>query len=71
MLANRFCISRKGGTGGGGWGHLQGAVHKVAARLCYKVAMVVEMGNTNAKILIFPILASLLLVSILGISISL
>ena len=29
-----FCISiRKGGTGGGGWCHLQGAVHMVAARL--------------------------------------
>ena len=71
MLANRFCISRKGGTGGDGWDHPQDAVHMAAARLGCKVAMVVEMGNTNAKILIFPILASLLLVSIRRISISL
>ena len=26
-------MSRKGGTGGGGWGHQQGAVHMAAARL--------------------------------------
>ena len=32
MLAHWFCISRKGGTGGGGWGHLQGGVHMAAAR---------------------------------------
>ena len=24
-------MSRKGGTGGGGWGHLQGDMHMVAA----------------------------------------
>ena len=30
MLA---CVSREGRTGGGGWGHLQGAVHRAAARL--------------------------------------
>ena len=68
VLVNRFCISRKDGSGGDRWDHLQGGVHMVATRLCYKVAMAVEMGNTNAKILIFLILASLLLVSILGIS---
>ena len=28
-LVHRFCISRKGGTGGGGWGHLQGNMHMV------------------------------------------
>ena len=28
-----ICISRKGGTGGDGWGHLLGAVHMVVARL--------------------------------------
>ena len=28
-----FCISRKGGTEGGGWGHPQGAVYMAAARL--------------------------------------
>jgi len=32
-LARWFCVSRKGGTGGGGCGHLQGAVHIVAASL--------------------------------------
>ena len=26
-LMRRFCMSRKGGTGGGGWDHPQGAVH--------------------------------------------
>ena len=35
-----LCISRKGGTGGGGWGHPQGDVHMVAARLCFERAMV-------------------------------
>ena len=39
-LACGFCIRRKGRTGGGGWGHPQGAVHMVAARLGYKQAMV-------------------------------
>ena len=29
-----------GGTGGGGWGHPQGAVHMVAARLGFKMTMV-------------------------------
>jgi len=32
-----FWVSRKGGTGGGGWGHLQGAVHMVAARLGFEL----------------------------------
>ena len=41
MLAHGFCISRKGGTGGGGWGHLQpGDMHVVAARLGCERAMV-------------------------------
>ena len=31
VLTHRFCVSRKGGTGGGGWGHPQGAMHMVAA----------------------------------------
>ena len=35
-----FCVSRKSGTGGGGWGHLQCAVHMVAARLGFEKAMV-------------------------------
>ena len=33
-------MSRKGGTGGGGWGHPQGAVHMAAARFGGKKAMV-------------------------------
>ena len=39
-LARRFCISRKGGTGGGGWGYPQGVVHMAAARLGRKRIMV-------------------------------
>ena len=39
-LARRFCVSRKSGTGGGGLGHPQVAVHMVAARLGYERAMV-------------------------------
>ena len=39
MLARRFCVSRKSGTGGGGWGHPQGAVHVLAARLGCERAM--------------------------------
>ena len=46
VSACRFCISRKGGTVGGWWdsvkwwGHLQGGMHMVAARLGCKTAMV-------------------------------
>ena len=36
----RFCVSRNGGTGGGGWGHPQGAVHMAAVRLGCKSNMV-------------------------------
>ena len=37
-LACGFCITRKGGTEGGGWGHLQGDMHMVGARLgCERV----------------------------------
>ena len=35
-----FCVSRKGGTGGGGWSHPQGDMHMVAAGLGCKSAMV-------------------------------
>ena len=35
-----FYISRKGGKGGGGWGHPQGDMHMVAARLGCQSAMV-------------------------------
>ena len=40
VLVHRFCVSRKGGTGGGRWGHLQGAVHMAAVRLGCKRTMV-------------------------------
>ena len=33
VLVCRFFVSRKIETGGGGWGHPQGAVHMAAARL--------------------------------------
>ena len=36
-----------GGTGGGKWGHLQGAVHMVAARLCCERAMVGTRWTTS------------------------
>ena len=39
--ACRFCVSRKGGTGGGGLGHPQGDMHMVATRLGCQSAMVV------------------------------
>ena len=35
-----YYYSRKGGTGGGGWGHPQRAVHMAAARLGYKRTVV-------------------------------
>ena len=47
-LVRRFCISRKGGTGGGGWGHPQGAVHMAAARLGCK-RTVVGTGWANSR----------------------
>ena len=40
VLAHRLCVSRKGGTGGGGWDHPEGAVHMAAARLGCKSNMV-------------------------------
>ena len=33
-------MSRKGGTGRGGWGHLQDDMHMVAAKLSCQIAMV-------------------------------
>ena len=39
-LAHWLCISRKGGTGGGGWSHQQDAEHTVPARLGFEKAMV-------------------------------
>ena len=46
-LACRFCVSRKGGTGGSGWGHPQGAVQMAAARLGCK-RTVVGTGWANS-----------------------
>ena len=40
MLVCWLCASRKGGTGGGGWGHKYGAIHMVAARLGFEKTMV-------------------------------
>ena len=48
VLACRFCVSRKGETEGGGWGHPQGAMHIAAARLGCKRAMVgTEWANSH------------------------
>ena len=40
MLACGFCVSRKGVTEGGGWGHPQGDMHMVAAKLGFERAVV-------------------------------
>ena len=45
-LACVFCVSGKGGTGGGGWGHLQGDMHMVAARIGFKKAIVGTRWST-------------------------
>ena len=39
-IVSQFCVNRKGGTGGSGWGHPQGDMHMVVARLSYQSAMV-------------------------------
>ena len=41
-------MNRKGGTGGGGWGHPRGDMHVVAARLGCQSAMV-GTGWTNSR----------------------
>ena len=46
------CVSRKGGTGGGGWGHLQGDMHMVASlvprpRLAFRR---LQYGNSDEKL---------------------
>ena len=40
VLACGLCVRRKGGTGGGAWGHPQGDMQMVAARLGYEKVMV-------------------------------
>ena len=48
-LRARFCVSRKGGTGGvGGGGHPQGNMHMVAARLgCQSTMVETEWANSR------------------------
>ena len=48
MLEHRFCVSRKGETGGGEWDHPQGAMHMAAARLGCKRTMV-GTGWANSR----------------------
>ena len=40
VSARWFCISRKGGTGGGGWGYPQGDLHMVAVVAVCRNALV-------------------------------
>ena len=37
---DRFCASKKGGTGGGGWVSARGAVHMAAALAGCRIALV-------------------------------
>ena len=37
---NRFCASKKGGIGGGGWVSARGAMHMAAALAGYRIALV-------------------------------
>ena len=39
-FGDRFCMSLKGGTGGGGWVHPQGANSMVASGLSYRKTLV-------------------------------
>ena len=40
VLVRWFCVSRKGGTGGGGWGHPQGDLHMLAVVAVCRNALV-------------------------------
>ena len=40
VSARWFCVSRKGGTGGGGWGRPQGDLHMVAVVAVCRNALV-------------------------------
>ena len=43
-----YAISRKGGTGGGGWGYPQGAVHITAVRLgCISNMVGTRLANSH------------------------
>ena len=48
IVSVRWCTGSASGTGGGGWGHPQGAVHIAAARLGCKKAMV-GTGWANSR----------------------
>ena len=39
-LGDRFCDSRKGGTGGGGWVHPEGANSMAVSELCGRKVLV-------------------------------
>ena len=43
-LARWFCVSRKGGTGGGRWGHPQGDLHMLALWLSVEMPWLVLGG---------------------------
>ena len=49
-LGLRFCVSRKGGTGGGGWVHLKGANSMAVSRLIFRNDLV---GNGRDVSILF------------------
>ena len=51
-LGLRFCLSRKGGTGGGGWVHLKGANSMAASGLVFRSDLV---GTGRAISVLFGI----------------
>ena len=51
-LGLRFCVSRKGGTGGGGWVHLKGAKRMAASGLTFRSDLV---GTGRAISILFGI----------------
>ena len=51
-LGLRFCVSRKGGTGGGGWVHLKGANSMAASGLAFRSDLV---GTGRAISILFGI----------------
>jgi len=44
-FGDRFCFSRKGGTGGGGWVHTKGANSMAASGLGFRRALVLALGG--------------------------
>ena len=49
-LGDRFCDSRKGGTGGDGWVHLEGANSMAVSGLCSRKVLV---GTGRAISIVF------------------